>query len=177
VKTLEAINARAAEMKLAYLLGGGHAVVAHGHPRNTFDLDLIIRRNDRNSWTSLALALGYYLYHEGPTFLQFNSLNSEMLPLDLMFVDESTFNKLETEAVPAPGYGNGVMVVSLHHLLALKCHAVKHGHPGRVEKDVDDVIHLVQANRIDVKQPEIQVLFLKYGPKELYEKLVRLSRR
>ena len=41
-------------------------------------------------------------------------------------------------------------VVSLEHLLALKCHAIKHGHPGRVEKDVDDVLGLVRANLLDV---------------------------
>ena len=54
--------------------------------------------------------------------------------------------------------------------------AIRHGHPGRVEKDVDDVIGLVRANRIDVAESQWRELFLKYGPSELHEKLLRLQR-
>jgi hypothetical protein len=71
----------------------------------------------------------------------------------------------------------GVQVVALQHLLALKSHAVRHGHPGRVEKDVDDVIGLVQANRLDVDQTPWRELFRKHGPPELHEKLLRIQRR
>ncbi len=56
-------------------------------------------------------------------------------------------------------------MVSLRHLLALKCHAIKHGHFGRIVKDTDDVIRLVQVNRVDVNVPEIRHLFLKHGTK------------
>jgi hypothetical protein len=53
---------------------------------------------------------------------------------------------------------------------------VAHGHPRRVEKDVDDVIGLVRANHLDVAEPQWRELFLKYGPPELHEKLLRLQR-
>jgi hypothetical protein len=41
-------------MELPFLRGGGHAVIAHGFPRSTFDLDLIIFRGDREPWLKLA---------------------------------------------------------------------------------------------------------------------------
>ena len=173
MSVLATIAARAAEKGLFFLLAGGHAVIAHGHPRTTFDIDLIIRRSDRDRWMDLVRALDYSFYREGATFLQFNPQKPQALPLDLMLVSEDTFGKLMAEAVPAPPSAAGAKVVSLRHLLALKCHAIKHGHPGRVVKDADDVIRLVQANRLDVADPKIRELFLKHGTEDLYEKIRR----
>jgi hypothetical protein len=172
---LRTIVASAAEADLAFLLAGGHAVIAHGHPRNTFDLDLIIRREDRDGWLKLAQGLKYSPFHEGPTFIQFNPPNSDMLPLDLMLVSADTFAGLMADAVPAPAGAASAKIVSLHHLLALKCHAIKYGHAARIVKDVDDVINLVKANRLDMAAPEMRDLFLKHGPAELYEKVRRAS--
>lgn len=45
------------------------------------------------------------------------------------------------------------------------------GHPGRVEKDVADVVGLLKANHLDVTSADWREIFLKYGPPELYEKL------
>jgi len=94
-----------------------------------------------------------------------------MTPVDLMFVNDSTFDKLLADAAPAPV--DGARVVSLHHLLALKCHAIKFGHIGRIEKDLDDVLYLLRVNKLDVTRPDLRELILKHGTKELYEKLER----
>jgi len=176
VKSLQTIEANAAGAKLTFLLAGGHAVIAHGHPRTTFDIDLIARKEDRAAWLKLAQELGYTLHHSGPTFAQFAPSDSKTLPLDLMFVAGRTFEKLLADAVSVPGQ-TGAKIVSLAHLLALKCHAIKHGHAGRVVKDVDDVIHLVQANQVNLAAPEIHELFLKHGTAELYEKIQRICRQ
>jgi hypothetical protein len=148
---------------LDFLLAGGHAVISHGHKRATFDLDLIICRSDRDEWLGLAKSLDYHLSREGPTFAQFSPPSSESLPLDLMLVNEQTFLQLLAEAVPASPALKRVKVVSVRHLLALKCHAIKHGHKGRIVKDADDVINLEQVNRLDLNTPEIRQLFLKHG--------------
>lgn len=159
----------ARERGLAFLLMGGHAVIAHGHPRNTFDLDLAVPRPAVEGWRAWVLGLGYTLHGEGPTFLQFNPPDSVALPLDLMIVSEGTYRQLEAAAVEVPVSGTRVPTVCLRHLLALKAHAIRHGHPGRVEKDVDDVIGLARANRLDVADPQWRELFRKYGPPELHE--------
>ncbi len=177
MNTLGAIIQLAEQRGLAFVLAGGHAVIAHGHPRNTFDIDLIIRRLDRTPWEALARSLGYSFHREGPTFLQFNAPNRETLPLDLMLVGEDTFAKLTADATPAPASAAGAKVVSLRHLLALKCHAIKHGHEGRIVKDADDVIRLVLANQLDLDEPEMRDLFLKHGTVELYEKIRRLCKQ
>jgi hypothetical protein len=177
VSFLGTIAALAAERGLPFLLAGGHAVIAHGHSRNTFDIDLIIRRADRALWMDLVRGADYVFLREGPTFLQFNPPNDQLLPLDLMLVGDDTFAKLEAEAVPAPASAAGAKVVSLRHLLALKCHAIKHGHRGRIVKDADDVIRLVQVNKVDMDESSIRDLFLKHGTVELYEEVRKLCRQ
>jgi hypothetical protein len=170
------IAARAAEAGLTFLVAGGHAVIAHGYARNTFDLDLIICRTQEEQWRQVLTTSGYSLLHRGPTFLQFNPPDSRSLPVDLMLVGEDTFAKLIREATPLPDWGCGNKVVSLRHLLALKCHAIRHGHQGRIVKDADDVIALVKVNRVDVEDSEIRALFLKHGTDEFYEKVRRLAK-
>ncbi len=174
---LGSIAVAAGARGLPFVLAGGHAVIAHGHPRNTFDIDLVIRRADQARWTDLALSLGYSVHREGPTFIQFNPPNAQSLPLDLMLVGDETFEKLTADAVPAPASAAGAKVVSLRHLLALKCHAIKHGHGGRIVKDADDVIHLVLANKLDLDEPTMRDVFRKHGTAELYEKVRHLSRQ
>ena len=174
MNAIAGIAARAAEINLPFLLAGGHAVITHGHTRNTFDLDLVIRQSDREEWASLARERGYMLHSEGPNFLQFDPPNAQMLPLDLMLMNEETFARLASEAVPAPASAGAARSVSLLHLLALKCHAIKHGHKGRIVKDADDVIRLVQINRLDVRRPDVRDIFLKYGTTDFYEKVQRV---
>jgi len=175
--SLFAISEKGEARGLPSLLIGGHAVIAHGHPRNTFDLDLLIPRSHFQAWRAFLLAEGYSIHREGHTFIQFDAPDEEAVPVDLMVVSDDTYHAFEKEAQPNPTTGTGVNVVALKHLLALKSHAIRHGHAGRVEKDVDDVIGLVKANRIDVADDEWHRVFLKHGPPELHAKLLRIQGR
>jgi len=168
VNVLRTIVAGAAGRKLGFLVAGGHAVLAHGHLGNTFGLDLIIRGEERESWSNLADDLGYRPRLEGPNFLQFDP-PAEGIPLDLLFVNGETFAKLMAEADPFPPLRTEVKVVSLRQLLALKCHAIKRGRAGRVMNDADDVIQLVTANGIDMDLSEITDQFMKDGTAGLKE--------
>lgn len=56
---LAIIAAAAQSYSIPFLLGGGHAVIAHGFARSTFDLDLIARQTDREKWLQLARSAGY----------------------------------------------------------------------------------------------------------------------
>jgi hypothetical protein len=177
VNDLATIASRAAGESIPFLLTGGHAVITHGFARSTFDLDLIVRRSDREKWLKIAAELGYRFFREGPTFAQFNHSSAGSFPLDLMFVNEETFSKMRAEAVAAPSITkSGVWVVSLLHLLALKCHAIKHGHSGRVVKDAEDVIQLIQKNGLDPETPALRALFQKHGTQEFYDKVKRACR-
>jgi hypothetical protein len=171
VSLLETIVARAGEKKIQCLLAGGHAVIVHGYQRSTFDVDLVVRRADRDAWVELLTVLGFTTFHEGPTFLQFNPPSGESSALDLMFTNEQTFAKLHTDAVPNPLGPTQPPVVSLRHLVAMKCHAIRHGHAGRVVRDADDLIHLFLANRLDPSETPWRDVVAEFGTAELHEKL------
>jgi hypothetical protein len=176
VDTISAIASTAEARGIRFLLAGGHAVIAHGFPRSTFDLDLIIPREEKQAWLGVAEGLGYRLHHEGPAFMQFDAPEAETFPLDLMLVGDQTFEKLWMDAIHNPAWPS-VRIVSLLNLLALKCHAVKHGHPGRVVKDADDVIRLIQANNLNPEAPNVREVFNKHGTEEFYEKVRRACAR
>ncbi len=170
---LAIIAAAAQNYGIPFLLGGGHAVITHGFARSTFDLDLVARQSDREKWLQLAKSAGYELHHENPNFLQFHAATEGTFPLDLMFVNDATFAKMLAAAVPSPSGLAAVQVVSLMHLLALKCHAVKFGHPGRIVKDAEDVIQLIRRNRLDPNAENVREVFRRHGTDEFYERVRR----
>lgn len=171
MSALKLIADRATEKNLPFLLAGGQAVILHGYQRLTFDLDLVIQRQQRETWINLMKEIGYELFHEGPTFIQFNPPSGQLTPVDMMLANEETFQKFIAGGVQTREEGAVVTAVSVRHLLALKCHAIKNGHPGRIVRDADDVIHLILANRLDIESDEWRELILKYGTADLYEKL------
>ena len=93
------------------------------------------------------------------------------MDVDLMFVSEDVFGRLEQAAVEATVEGTQVRVVSLLHLIALKCHALQHSKSLRRLKDMDDLVQLILINRLDLNEPELRATILKHGNAEIYEKL------
>ena len=165
------IAKRANEAGIPFLVIGGYAVFAHGYVRATDDLDLIVQRGQRAQLTKLLGDLGMSVKNDAANFLQFNSRDDASMEVDLMFVSESVFDRLEQAAVAAKVEGTSVRVVALLHLIALKCHALQHSNALRRLKDMDDLIQLILINRLDLKKPELRETILKHGSADIYEKL------
>jgi hypothetical protein len=163
------------EPVLRFLIIGGYAVAAHGHARATFDVDLLVRRADRESWFERILSSGLSLFAESPAFAQF-SQRKEADGLDLMFVDAITFDQMWEASEEHDFGGIKARVPCLDHLLAMKLHALKQALPHRTSKDAEDVEMLVRRHRIDLRQPHYEQLFLKYSNQEIYETFLRLAR-
>ena len=177
MQLLRTISVKAGEAGLPFLVIGGYAVMAHGFVRATDDLDLLAQAGRRQAWQQLLEDLGMTVYREATTFLQFNPAPGERLPLDLMFVADDVFARMQPGAERATVQGVSVGVVSLHQLIALKCHAIKIAEslPGnlRIVKDSDDLIHLIKLNAVDLQAPAIRDIVLKHGTEDLYQKLQR----
>jgi len=160
---------------LGYVVIGGYAVAAHGHTRSTFDVDFLVRGSDREAWISRLAAAGLSLFAETRAFAQFTQSQGGD-GLDLMFVDESTFEQF-WNASELRDFGEiQIRVPSLEHLLALKLHALKQGLAHRTSKDAEDVEMLVRRNHLNIKDPHYKELFLKYGTREIYESILRILR-
>jgi hypothetical protein len=173
VSSLETISEKAASVNLPFLLIGGYAVMAHGFARSTYDLDLLVPRSDSARWKNLVAEIGFGFFREGPTFLQFHPPSADVPPLDLMLVGDDTFAQMQAASVAVDTASTPVKAVSLEHLIALKCHSIRHGGARRAVKDAEDVIQLIQANRLDPTRDPLRALILKQGGQELYDKLRR----
>jgi predicted nucleotidyltransferase len=92
-----------------------------------------------------------------------------------MLVNEATFDRMLTSSQEINFGAVAVRIPSLQHLIALKLHVLKQGLEHRMLGDLDDVVQLVLANRIDLDQQEWKETFEKYGHHELYEKVRRAT--
>ena len=160
---------------LRFLVIGGYAVAAHGHTRATFDVDLLVRRAERGAWLARLTAVGLNRFGETGAFAQFTQPQGGD-GLDLMFVDDPTFDRMWQTSEERDFGDSRARVPSLDHLLALKLHALKQALPHRTSKDAEDVEMLIRRNGLDLSQPHYKQLFLKYGSQELFATFVRLLR-
>lgn len=162
---------------LRFLLIGGYAVSAHGYSRKTFDVDFLVCRDDSEAWRELLLALDYRCAHEQTAFMQFESASPNAPPLDLMRVSRETFETLFAASDIRSLAGTETRVPSLWHLIALKLHAARDAAPHRRYKDLIDIFYLVDANQVDVLSASFRELCEQYGTSELYEEILRATRR
>jgi hypothetical protein len=177
LRTIARFNEAAVDAGLSFVVIGAHAVAAHGFARATSDFDVLTSRKQREDWLKVMTNLGYSQFHDGGNFLQFTSSTANEWNIDLMLTDESTFTKIVTSAQKATIGGSVVRIPTLDHLIALKLHALKFGRTSRFLKDLDDVINLIVANKVDVHGADFKQLVEQFGTTDLYEQLVRLSRR
>jgi predicted nucleotidyltransferase len=171
VNFFETIATETNKQHLRFLVIGGLAVNFYGYSRDTADLDLLIRREDRGSWLKLFSELGYTVYRDNEIFLQLSPPKQSAWPVDLMFVRETTFEPMFSVSCEVDLYDVRSRIPSLEHLLMLKLHALKNGRIDRFLKDFLDVEHLIRINKLDIKSENIRQLFVKYGTMDLYEKV------
>jgi hypothetical protein len=163
------------EPSMRFLIIGGYAVAAHGHTRATFDVDFLVRRAQREAWLSRLDTAGLKLCGQSRAFAQFAQPDGGE-GLDLMFVEDATFEPMWTASEERDFAGTRARVPCLDHLLALKLHALKQALPHRTARDAEDVEILVRRNGVDLRQPKYEELFLKYGNREIYETILRILR-
>lgn len=168
---IQEIARRAGKAGIPFLVIGGYAVMAHGYVRTTDDLDLIVQRGQRTDLGQMLQDLGMTVKNDAATFLQFDPSDESEMKVDLMFVTEDVFSQMERSSVAAKVEGVPVRVVSLLHLIALKCHALSHSKSIRRLKDMDDLMQLILIHKLDLNEPELRATMLKHGNAEIYEKL------
>lgn len=165
---LTTISERIEERNLPALMIGGHAVTALGHPRATFDLDLLIPRSSAASWRAVLVELNYRLFAESPNFHQYEaSPELPLPPVDLMLVDDAVFEVLmqgKTDIGP-------IATPAVESLVALKLHAARQ--PGRddAERDWSDILALVKAHQLSLDDPEFSAMVLKHGGESAIQRI------
>jgi hypothetical protein len=160
---------------LRFLVIGGIAVISHGYSRLTLDVDFLVRRAEEEEWEKRILQAGFSRFKKTGTFAQYSSSSAEA-NLDLMFVNDPTFEQFWSAAVVKNIQGKDQRIPTLDHLIALKLHALKYGPASLTLKDANDIEMLCRLNNVNILTTEYEGLFLKYGTREIYETLCRVLR-
>jgi hypothetical protein len=158
-----------------FLVIGGHAVVLHGHLRNTFDLDLLISDSKFATGRAALAGLGYRTYFETGAFLQLQA-PEDLPPLDLMIVDDRTFERVEATSKKKVLDGVQIQIPDALRLIALKLHASRDPNRRTSETDWQDVAGLLATTKQNLEDPELRSIICQYGgPTALAQIRRRLS--
>lgn len=160
---------------LDFLVCGGHAVNAYQVIRKTGDLDLVVRERDAGQWRAQLVALGYAVFHEDAAFIQLSPPTATGWPIDLLLVDDGTFDAMKRAARPVTFGTATCLVPSVQHLIAMKLHALRFSGDARMLKDGVDVVELAEANGLDLRGGEFRTLCDRFADARVHERILQLA--
>ena len=94
------------------------------------------------------------------------------MPIDLMIVDHSTWEKLHGNAREFSFDTIQLMIPAPEHIVALKLHSAVSPHRQKAEQDWEDIRHIVRLQDLDPKIEAFQALILRYGGTTGLEKIM-----
>ena len=153
------------------VLIGGFAVNYYKVTRQTRDIDFLISEEDLNKVLPQFEIEGYKQDITTKIFTRLENKVKYGMPIDFMFVDKSTLDKVVKDGKKIEVIGEQFIIPSLYHLIALKVHSIKHN-SSRELKDLLDIVSLIRANDVDINDRELKELCLKYGTGEIYNKIL-----
>jgi hypothetical protein len=155
------------------LIVGGHALAAHGVIRQTIDIDCLIAVQDQPLFEATLTAGGYQMAARTENFARFASKSSNLPEIDILFVDASTFKKLQQGSISLRRGKHEFRVPGLFQLIALKLHAIRN-EPRREMRDLPDITELLRLNPGRISADELSELCDKFGPSGIGTRLQRL---
>jgi hypothetical protein len=152
-----------------WVVVGGVAMNAYGHARATYDFDLAAEARAREGILENLLKTGFRALNDVHAFSNLLHAEREFGRLDLMWLDESTFERVFSESrILEMGPARTVRVASPEHLVGMKVGAIANS-PTRVFRDAADLQFLLAVPGIDDNR--IREFFEKAGLLELLGRL------
>jgi len=154
------------------VMAGGFAVNHHGYTRNTLDIDFVCADLRVESITTCLQQGGYTHMVRGPVARHFSHPDTGFR-VDVLLVEERTFQELRAAAVESEMGEQKVPTLSLHHVIAMKLHALSQQPVLRSAKDALDIAWLVYLNEVSAEE-DLKPLCLRYATAELYHEISRI---
>jgi hypothetical protein len=170
-KAVTALLRGASERELECLLIGGNAIILLGYIRNTVDLDLLLPEEARSQWLDLMREFGYRFLHGVSAFAQFEPPDENAAPVDLMFVEQATWQKLSEGAKEMDLAGECVLVPRPEYLVALKLHAAASPTRSKPEVDWEDIRQIVRLCALKPEEEPFRSLILRYGGEDALRRI------
>jgi len=155
-----------------FIVCGGHAVNAYQVIRKTGDVDLVVRERDVSQWRDHLVALGYTVFHADLAFVQLAPPTATGWPVDLLVVDDATFDTMKGAARPFVFGATTCLIPSAEHLIAMKLHALRFSGESRMRKDGVDIIELAEAHGLDLLGDAFRALCSRFADAHVYERIL-----
>jgi hypothetical protein len=149
------------------LLAGGWAVNHHGYSRMTRDVDWVCSLAKEKEACELMKSLGFTKTSIGMASRFIKIHNLAFPPVDLIWVDQDTFVKMD-ETSCRSGPDKAIPVVGFETLLAMKFHALKDD-KHRQGRDVLDIRSLLKYNPDRLPEGRLRELSERYAGPGIYE--------
>ena len=156
-----------------FLIVGGHALAAHGVVRQTIDIDCLMAVEDQAAFEGNLTCASYRETARTENFARYAGQSPDLPEIDILFVDASTFAKLQLESIPLRRGAHEFHVPNLPRLIALKLHAIRN-EPRRERRDLSDIAELLRLNPGRISATELSELCEQFGPVGISDKLQAL---
>ena len=161
------------KMGVRCVLIGGFAVNFYKVTRQTADVDFLITKEDFEKIIPLLEKAGCKQDSTQKAFVSLKSAGrTYLIDADFMFVDKDTMDKIIKNGKKTKIAEQEFMVPSLNDLIALKLHSIKYNPRLRENRDLPDIIELIRINKLDFKGKAFRELCLKYGTRNIYDKIL-----
>ncbi len=95
-----------------------------------------------------------------------------------MFASTETLKTVLSDGELVDIGGAGFVVPSLSHLIGMKLHALRYNRAMRLEKDMGDILDLLEVNEVGWDSEDFRSLCQHYGTDALYQEIcTRLKER
>jgi len=169
---LGVLHKAAARRRVEFIVCGGYAVNAYQVIRKTGDIDLVVRTRDAAAWKEILGTCGYAPVQDSNAFLQFQAPTASAWPVDLILVNDRTFDGMKSAAREFPFAGVPCLSPSVEHLIAMKLHALKHTGERRMRKDGIDIVELAERHGIDLQGKTFRQLCNRFADSQIYERIL-----
>ncbi len=135
------------EAEIPHVIVGGVAVCLHGYPRNTVDLDLLVRGEDGQRLRKVLENAGFEWVAREAEFRSESGIPVQLLLAGDRAGKGSEIRLPDPDSAKCVAMKEGLPVLSLARLIEVKL-ACGSGSVRRTHKDFADVVELIVANRL-----------------------------
>ena len=148
---------------------GGLAMAAHGAPRTTLDVDIVVDGEFQDNLVDHLETLGFATLHRSTGYSNHLHHDPDLGRVDVVYIRGDTSREIfgNTRLHPGPG-GLGIPVPRPEHLAAMKAYSIKND-PSRTLRELADIRTLLDAPGVD--RAEVNNYFERYGLEELIDQL------
>lgn len=166
-KVLRALNTEFEMNDLEWAVVGGVALVLHGLPRLTMDLDVVVKGEHQEQTLGYLDRLGYERLHVSRGYSNHLHPEPSWGRVDMLYVRGDTQEKIFDQVKTRVGPGRvDVPVADPEHLIAMKVFACRSS-PGRRAQDLADIRDLAAVAAVPADR--VRAIFDHYEALDLWE--------